>query len=108
MKKSDLDAEQFDRFVNFGRRALLGCGVGLGAVAAAEMLGMTRALGKAAAPASGASVSGLADKGTLGAGQFPGKAKRVIALHMMGAPSQVDTFEYKPALWQMPPRSPTS
>src|ERR1700724_1855541 len=29
---------------------------------------------------------------------FPAKAKRVIFLYMAGAPSHVDTFDYKPAL----------
>ena len=29
---------------------------------------------------------------------FPPRAKRVIYLHMMGAPSQLDLFDYKPAL----------
>ncbi|MEO0414217.1 MAG: DUF1501 domain-containing protein, partial [Verrucomicrobiota bacterium] len=29
---------------------------------------------------------------------FPGKAKRVIFLSMRGAPSHVDTFDYKPKL----------
>ena len=30
--------------------------------------------------------------------QFPAKAKRVIYLHMVGAPSQLDLFDHKPAL----------
>src|SRR5687767_1233775 len=29
---------------------------------------------------------------------FPAKAKRVIYLHMIGAPSQLDLFDHKPAL----------
>ncbi len=29
---------------------------------------------------------------------FPGKAKRVIYLCQSGAPSQIDTFDYKPSL----------
>src|SRR5688572_4666275 len=29
---------------------------------------------------------------------FPGKAKRVIYLHMAGAPSQLELFDWKPAL----------
>ena len=32
---------------------------------------------------------------------FPPKAKRVIYLHMLGALSQVDTFDYKPMLEKM-------
>src|SRR5438477_160306 len=30
--------------------------------------------------------------------QFPAKAKRVIYLHMAGAPSQLELFDYKPDL----------
>jgi len=29
---------------------------------------------------------------------FPARAKRVIYMHMVGAPSQIDLFEHKPAL----------
>ena len=37
----------------------------------------------------------------LGAGQIPARAKRVICLHMLGAISHVDTFDYKPTLVSM-------
>jgi hypothetical protein len=80
------------------RRALLGAGLGLGALAAAQLMHMRPAFGEGKPPGNG--IAG-ADKGVLGTGQFPARAKRVISLHMMGAPSQVDTFEYKPTLWQM-------
>ena len=33
-----------------------------------------------------------------GTGHFPAKAKSIIWLHMTGAPSQMDTFDYKPEL----------
>jgi len=33
--------------------------------------------------------------------QLPGKAKRVIYLHMIGAPSQLELFDYKPDLAQL-------
>jgi hypothetical protein len=39
--------------------------------------------------------------GVLGSGQFPARAKRVILLHMLGAISHVDTFDYKPMLVKM-------
>ncbi len=39
--------------------------------------------------------------GVLGAGQIPARAKRVICLHMLGAISHVDTFDYKPTLERM-------
>src|SRR5438309_2802385 len=32
---------------------------------------------------------------------FPGKAKSVIYLHMAGAPSQLELFDYKPALMKL-------
>lgn len=36
--------------------------------------------------------------GILGSGHFPAKAKRVIYLFQSGGPSQIETFDYKPAL----------
>ena len=61
---------------------------GLGGVALASMLnGETRA----SAPQSG-------NVGVLQGGHFPAKAKRVIWLFMAGAPSQLDTFDYKPQM----------
>jgi hypothetical protein len=36
--------------------------------------------------------------GLLGSGHLPARAKRVIHLHMLGAMSHVDTFDYKPVL----------
>lgn len=33
--------------------------------------------------------------------QFPGKAKSIIYLHMAGAPSQLELFDYKPALQKL-------
>ena len=63
------------------RRSLLQrCGIGLGAVVLADMLGRDgRAAGQVPV-------------------HFPAKAKYVIHLFMNGGPSQVDTFDYKPAL----------
>lgn len=41
----------------------------------------------------------LASSGTKAPGpQFPPKAKRVIYLHMVGGPSQMDLFDYKPEM----------
>ena len=37
-------------------------------------------------------------KGILGSGHFPAKAKRVIYLFQSGGPSQIELFDYKPAL----------
>ena len=38
--------------------------------------------------------------GAQGLPHFPAKAKRIISLHMEGAPSQLDLFDYKPGLRQ--------
>ncbi len=65
------------------------CGVGVGTVALASLLN-ERLLG-------GEPVNLLAAKPP----HFPGKAKRVIYLHMAGSPSQLDLFDYKPKLQEM-------
>jgi hypothetical protein len=52
----------------------------------------TVALGSLLAPRAEAA------KGLAGFPNFPPKAKRVIYLHQSGAPSQMDLFDYKPAL----------
>ena len=61
------------------------CGVGLGAIAAAQLM---------------AQDSSAAVKDALGSKQphFPGKAKNVIYLFMAGAPSHLELFDYKPQL----------
>ena len=83
---------------NMSRRSMLGAGCGLGAVAAAELLA-SQAFGAGSGPAAGASPGGAApDKGFLRTGQFPATAKRVVSIHMWGAVSQVDTFDYKPTV----------
>src|SRR5207302_5867738 len=66
------------------------CGVGLGSVALASLLGAD----KDAAAANVKVVNPLAPKQP----QFKPKAKRVIYLFMGGAPSQLDLFDHKPAL----------
>jgi hypothetical protein len=74
------------------------CGVGLGAIALANLLG-----GTDAAQAATAGARPLAPK----LPHFPGKAKHVIYLFMAGAPSHLELFDYKPQLakfdGQLPP-----
>jgi hypothetical protein len=83
--------------VTLGRRSfMLRAGVGLGALSVAELLG-TDTL----AQAPPARVSAGPSRGELGAGHFPARAQRVICLHMLGAISHVDTFDYKPTLEKM-------
>jgi hypothetical protein len=71
------------------RQLFKDCGVGLGKIALASLL-VGSARGAAAAPAR--------DPLSPRPSHFPGKAKRVIYLFMAGAPSQLDLFDYKPAL----------
>ena len=69
------------------RREFLGKSImGLGSIALSGLLNPTSVYGSKNA------------NGILGAGHFPAKVKRVIYLFQSGAPSQLETFDYKPAL----------
>jgi uncharacterized protein (DUF1501 family) len=74
------------------RRFLLEAGVGLGSLSLLELLNG----GALAQDAEAAATLGV-----LGTGHRPARAKRVIMLHMLGAISHVDTFDYKPRLAEM-------
>ena len=67
------------------------CGVGLGSIALSSLIGADKAFCKSTAPVA---ANPLVPKQP----HFKGKAKRVIYLFMGGAPSQLDLFDYKPAL----------
>jgi hypothetical protein len=70
-------------------------GGGLGGIALAHLLGEQHLLGAAN------SISGSAVPGVLtGKLHHPPKAKRVIQLFMNGGASQMDLFDYKPALFK--------
>ena len=58
---------------------------GLGGLALASLLGRDAA-------------ASLPGAGALRGGHFPARAKRVIWMFMAGAPSQLDTFDYKPQM----------
>jgi uncharacterized protein DUF1501 len=84
--------------VDHARRSfLLRAGAGIGALSLIDLLGARSAGAQsaAAAPAEAMNV------GVLGAGATPARAKRVIMLHMLGAISHVDTFDFKPTLEKM-------
>ena len=66
--------------------------MGLGGIALSQLLHPVSALGKPG------NVPIDPIKGVLGKGHFPAKAKRVIYLFQSGAPSQIELFDYKPAL----------
>ena len=72
-------------------------GVGLGAMALSSLIGggnRERAATAGAGPLAGSAAT------TIGP-HFPAKAKRVIYLFQSGAPSQFETFDYKPKLVEM-------
>ena len=89
----------------FSRRTMLAKGFnGIGT------LGLAAAISQ---QASGAASSGSAQASSGSplmpqAPHFPARAKRVIHLWMNGAPSQVDTFDPKPALEQFAGQRPES
>ncbi|MGH8254991.1 MAG: DUF1501 domain-containing protein [Steroidobacteraceae bacterium] len=86
--------------IDSSRRSFLmksGLGLGLGAVAATDMLGLTKA-NATIAPAAPGVVPNL---GTRGTGVYPARAKRVIYIHLLGANSTVDLWDYKPLLYKM-------
>ena len=70
------------------RRFLKSTSLGLGSMALSSLLGGSKA--HANPP--------LDNSGILNGGHFPAKAKRVIYLFQSGGPSQIETFDYKPAL----------
>jgi len=72
----------------FFGKASQGLAAGMGVSALASILSPQNAL------AGSASAAG----GSLGSPHLAPKAKRVIYLHQMGAPSQLDLFDYKPNL----------
>jgi len=76
---------------NLSRRQLLRrCGMGMGALALGSIL--------AQAGFADTTSSNLINPLTPKLPPFPAKAKRIIHLFMNGGPSQVDTFDPKPAL----------
>ena len=81
---------------NLTRRAVLGSSMGLGIIAAAKLLGGGRSLAKDVISAGKPAPQSGLNLGKLTTGHFPARAKRVIDIHMKGAVSQVDTFDYKP------------
>src|SRR5437868_6009929 len=74
------------------RQFLKGGSLGLGAAALAALVGDVHGGDHPDKP--GGSPNPLAPRPT----HFPAKAKRVIYLHMSGAPPQQDLFDYKPKL----------
>lgn len=82
----------FETFRNMSRRHfLLESAAGLGAAAFASMLG-------GCSGNRGADMRKVVDAMAPRPPHFPARAKQVIYLHMAGAPSQLELFDYKPEL----------
>src|SRR5258706_1567009 len=80
---------------NFSRRSMLQTAAcGFGYLALADLMSRASAAEQAATPEKQHYESPLKVKSP----HFPARAKRVIFLSMQGAPSHVDTFDYKPEL----------
>src|SRR5579862_3247806 len=79
----------FDEYVRSTRRQFFAGGANLlGSAAMASLLGGARPL--------------FADESAAKPGpHFPARAKQVIYLHMVGGPSQMDLFDYKPQMQAM-------
>ena len=69
------------------------CGVGLGSIALANLMGLDRhALAWANNPGDDQAADPLAPRPT----HLPARAKNVIFLFMAGGPSQLELFDFKP------------
>jgi hypothetical protein len=73
------------------------CGTGMGVVALAQLMNGSNLFAADAPPTQPAATGPLAPKPP----QFPATAKRVIYMHMAGAPSQLDLFDHKPRLAEL-------
>lgn len=73
------------------RQFFEGAGLKVGGLALTALAGQTPI-------ANAAAVSGQIHRPLPGFPHFPAKANRLIYLHMNGAPSQLDLFDYKPGL----------
>src|SRR5580692_11710427 len=87
--------ERMSRRYFFGRT-----GAGIGVAALSALLNQGQVFGSTGGRV-GSGTSGEGDRGVLGDPHFPARAKRVIYLSMNGAPSQLETFDYKPKLRDM-------
>jgi hypothetical protein len=90
----------FQRNLLQTRRQFFGhTGLRLGGVALGSLLGRANAASSANnATAATAAAAGHVHPALAGFPHFAPKAKRIIYLHMNGAPSQLDLFDYKPQL----------
>jgi Protein of unknown function (DUF1501) len=77
------------------RHFLKDCSIGLGSMA------LSGFLSGCSSPKTGTTSTDILNPLAPKAPHFPGKAKSVIYLHMAGAPSQLELFDYKPDLLKL-------
>ncbi|MBO0697416.1 MAG: DUF1501 domain-containing protein, partial [Zavarzinella sp.] len=95
MKPNNIDTDLVHRQYLTRRWFFRDCGVGLGSIALASLLG--ESAGAAPSP-----TDPMAPKKP----HFPGKAKSVIYLFMAGAPSHLELFDNKPQLAKFDGKTP--
>jgi hypothetical protein len=83
------------------RNFLVKTSLGLGALATGSLLGINRLLGNASAPLTENAAADVEAEMLRAIPHFAPKAKRIVYLFMSGGPSQLETFDYKPALANM-------
>ncbi|RDC62763.1 DUF1501 domain-containing protein [Adhaeribacter pallidiroseus] len=83
------------------RHFLQQCTTGLGAMALSSLIGCSNHNSLATPEATGGILRDLTKPFAPLAPHFAPKAKSVIFLHMAGAPSQLELFDYKPTLHQL-------
>src|SRR5689334_13131816 len=89
-------ADRLENLKNISRRHfLMESAAGIGALALGAMLG------GCGSPTKKSALDLVLDPMAPKVPHFPGKAKRVIFLHMAGAPSQLELFDYKPELQKL-------
>ncbi|WP_026769977.1 DUF1501 domain-containing protein [Asinibacterium sp. OR53] len=91
------EAQEAQLRLHTRRHFLKESAMGLGALAMGSLLGGCGSNSNAIAPVAFDPAHPLLPKPP----QFAGKAKSVIYLHMAGAPSQLELFDYKPELMKM-------
>ena len=94
-RSNNKDLQSIEKQVD-RRQFLTKTSLGLGAVALGSLFGADNLL----AAADGSNAPGL-DKGLPGLPHFSPRAKRIVFLFQSGGPSQLETFDYKPRLYDL-------
>ncbi|MGJ1261845.1 DUF1501 domain-containing protein [Sphingobacterium spiritivorum] len=91
------EAQQYKLQAVTRRHFLKDCVAGIGSIALGSLLAGCGGTGKGDAPLNLNALNPMIPR----APHFPAKAKSVIYLHMAGAPSQLELFDYKPELHKL-------